>query len=508
MKKITIYPLLLLLQLGTIFTSCANFDEINTNPDTPTKATAPLLATSLILNITRTGGDKNFVYDDMLCKYIAWGEGLEAYQYNKLDKDYFSGYEILTNCTKMIEYATEQDKNAYEALAAFIKAYKLFYISMEVGDIPYSDALKGEEGNMKPRYDTQKNVMLSVLSDLEKSYLLFSSAKPFAGDPIFKGDIKLWKKTVTAFQLKVLMHLSKKESDTDLKPKERFAQLVKSGSLMTSNKDNFQLVYSDKASQVYPFHNTQTKHAGYTMISTTVIDVFKEYEDYRLFYYAKPAGAKIDSGIPANSWDAYIGVDPSEKFDNIKNYYSKNEYCALNNRYTNYPAGEPLIRLGYAEQNFILAEAVIRNWIQGDASVYYKKGIEASMNFIAENTPDDTLYHNGRKITKGVIDTYLNNSTIWLGADKNKNIEKIMTQLYLASFFQHPYDPYYNYRRTGYPLWPIDPNTNMNTDQKIIPLRWMYPQSEYSYNKENVEKAVARQFGGTDDFNKPMWIIQ
>lgn len=27
-----------------------------------------------------------------------------------------------------------------------MKAYKLFYKSLEVGDIPYSDALKGEEG--------------------------------------------------------------------------------------------------------------------------------------------------------------------------------------------------------------------------------------------------------------------------------------------------------------------------------------------------------------------------
>lgn len=379
---------------------------------------------------------------------------------------------------------------------------------MEVGDIPYSDALKGEEGNMKPRYDTQKEVMLSVLSDLEKSYFLFSLAKPFAGDPVFKGDINLWKKTVTAFQLKVLMHLSKKESDTDLKPKERFAAIVNTASLMTSNKDNFQLVYSDKASQVYPLHNTQTKHTGYAMISSTLIDVFKAYEDYRLFYYAKPAKIKTDSGFAADSWEAYTGVDPSEKFENIKNYFSQNNFCGLNNRYTNYPAGEPLIRLGYAEQNFILAEAAVRGWIPGDASLYYKKGIEASMNFIAEHTPDDIIYHNGRKITKEVIEEYLNNPKIQLGTNKDKNIEKIMTQLYITSFLQHPYDPYYNYRRTGYPLWPIDPDTNMNTDQKIIPLRWMYPQSEYSYNKENVEKAITRQFGGADDFNKPMWIIQ
>lgn len=43
--------------------------------------------------------------------------------------------------------ANEGDKDSYAALAKFMKAYKLFYKSLEVGDIPYSDALKGEEGS-------------------------------------------------------------------------------------------------------------------------------------------------------------------------------------------------------------------------------------------------------------------------------------------------------------------------------------------------------------------------
>lgn len=45
-----------------------------------------------------------------------------------------------------------------------------------------------------------------VLSDLERAYELFSSAKDFDGDPIPGGSISKWKKATTAFQLKVLMH--------------------------------------------------------------------------------------------------------------------------------------------------------------------------------------------------------------------------------------------------------------------------------------------------------------
>lgn len=82
--------------------------------------------------------------------------------------------------------------------------------------------------------------MLSILNDLDKAYESFSLAKNFVGDPILKGNVSKWKKTVTAFRLKVLINLSKKEADPDLKVKERFAQLVQSGTLMESNDDNFQ----------------------------------------------------------------------------------------------------------------------------------------------------------------------------------------------------------------------------------------------------------------------------
>ena len=73
---------------------------------------------------------------------------------------------------------------------------------------------------------------------------------------------------------------------------------------------------------------------------------------------------------------------------------------------------------------------------------------------------------------------------------------------------EYPIDPYYDYRRTGYPKLPINVETNQNPVHDKIPVRWMYPKSEYDYNAENVVDAVARQYGGVDDINKEMWILQ
>ena len=131
--------------------------------------------------------------------------------------------------------------------------------------------------------------------------------------------------------------------------------------------------------------------------------------------------------------DAYIGTDPSLPFEQIEKAYATEQYSGFNARYTDYPSGEPVVRLGYAEQNFILAEAAVRGWISGDASAYYKKAIRAHMEFIASNTPDEEVYHHGHPITEEAIAAFLETPAIQLSGEKEADIEKILTQRYLAS---------------------------------------------------------------------------
>jgi hypothetical protein len=51
-------------------------------------------------------------------------------------------------------------------------------------------------------------------------------------------------------------------------------------------------------------------------------------------------------------------------------------------------------------------------------------------------------------------------------------------------------------------------NTQGWAGYMTVPKRWQYPQSEYYYNPRNVKDAVAAQYGGDDDINKVMWLIQ
>lgn len=497
----------LLLSVMFCMTSCDKFDGINTNPDAPNSVTPEMLALGGIKSILSNSSGKNFLRCSMACKHIAWGELAEDYVYNAWGRTSLADYHTIINMQKMVDLASEEDYAAYFGLAKFVKAYTLFWSSMELGDIPYSDALKGVNGVIKPKYDTQKEVMCQVLDDLEDSYDYFSNANDFEGDPFMGGSVEKWKKIVSVFQLQVLMSLSKKTDDPDLRVKERFAQIVNTSVLMESNDDNFQLVYSDKAGQIYPFNDNM--YSLNPMVSSFLIDMMKDTQDYRLFYYAKPSKAKLDAGIAADSWDVFDGTDVTLDFSEHKDLYVSGKYSCVNDRYNYYRPGEPVIRLGYSQQNFILSEAVVRGWITGDASVYYKQGIKASMDFIVQYTPDETTYHQGRRITSDIINVFLEQPLIQLTGEMETDIEKIITQRYISSFMQYPWDAYYEYRRTGYPKLPINPETSLNTNAKDkIPVRWMYPSDEYSYNKENIEESVARQYGGNDEVNQLMWILK
>lgn len=491
---------------------CSNFDEINTNPDAPVTATPGMLATGQIKNAIGRSNNKSYFRDHMITKHVGWGESADKQeQYNVIGRKGFNVYTNLTNCLKMVELAADIDKDAYQGLALFLKAYELFDLSLTVGDIPYSEAFRSDKGITKPKYDTQKEVMRQILNELDDAYTHFSNAnRSFEGDFIYNGDPAKWKIATSAFQLKVLISLSKKESDADLDIRRRFADIVNTRPLMASNSDNFQIAYGTQSSQIYPVHRTKNNFTQYTVLSPTVIDSFKINNDYRLFYLAQPTQAKTAAGMTAGDWDAYDGVDPTLP-DNEFNYlFGSGNFSNLNPRFYEVETGQPSISVGYAEQNFILSEACLRGWITGNAQEYFTKGVEASIRFTVDFTPAG-YYPIERQMTDEWINGFLTSTPMQLSTapgDFEANLNKIITQKYLDRFMHDTWTSFYEYRRTGYPRIPINPATNLNTMSDRMPVRWMYDQREYDYNRDNVVEAVQRQYNGNDDVNEWMWLLK
>lgn len=499
----------IVLSLSMLF-SCSNFDEINNNPNATNQVSPSMLATGLLVGMTKQNFEYgSFIDHNFMSKHAITAELIRSVLYNEITRSDFGGYLDVTNANQMVISAAPEVRAPYEALACFIKAYKCFYMSLTFGDIPYSEAVNSETMIYTPKYDTQKEVMQGILKDLDKAAELFGKSQSFDGDPILNGDPAKWIKVVNAFKLKVLINLYLHDTEADLNIQSQFSELVNNRSLMESNADNFQLVYSDKGGQVYPYNDLYARSNGYCILSSNLVDSLKVLKDNRLFYFAEPSEYVLKQGSTSGDFDAYISIDPSLPFNEITKLYGEGKCCKLNQRYRdiNNPAGEPIMRIGYAEQCFNIAEGIVRGWMPGDAKEYYERGVRAAMSFVKEYTPD--VYVSGRPaITEEYIVDYLSNGRASFASDSETRLKQIFQQKYFIYFLQNPWDGYYEYRRVLYPVLPINPETNMNDVVDQLPKRWMYPQREYDENGGNLKIALERQFGGKDENNDLMWILK
>ncbi len=492
----------------------SSFDDLNTNPDATTQVRSSMLATGLLLDVVQ---EASYWKSDVFVKRMFWGEQIDDLQYNKLGNAGFGWIRQLTNAQKMVELAPEGQEDAYTGLFYYLKGWSFYKTTMNLGDIPYSQALDINQYRY-PVYDAQKDVFIGILNDLAKAEEFFAKAtRDFEGDPYYSGDVKQWRKATNVLRLKVLMSLQKRAEDTpELKVKETFAQIVSAGNIFESNDDNLQVVYMDKDDHKNPYHQTETRSINVFAGTTMLIDPLKEFEDYRLFYYLAPAQAMTDPEfvpkgnevLKPNDWRAYNGLDVAGVFDVEKAKIADNMHNRPNDVYRLDYVGVPCISLGYSNMNFILAEAAERGWISGSAKEYYEEGIRASFEFVRATVPAE--YYNGVEITDAYIDSYLqaDKTAYNTNGTETDRLKQIWLQNYLAGYFHMNGDAYYEYRRTKYPEWPINPDTNRNTDNTKIPMRYLYPTRENSYNKDEFLNALNRQWDGRDDTNHIMWLLK
>lgn len=110
----------------------------------------------------------------------------------------------------MGEEAERVNAPVYTALTKFFRAYYFYELTLRFGDIPYSQALKGEKEEIyTPEYDTQEDVFTGILQELkEADEILANDASVIDGDIIYNGNGNQWRKLINSFRLKVLMTLS------------------------------------------------------------------------------------------------------------------------------------------------------------------------------------------------------------------------------------------------------------------------------------------------------------
>ncbi len=477
-------------------TSCYNLDEINENPNNVSNTHPQLLLTNIEAEAFQVSGTSALYASRILVE----SSGENNSQYYRWDRASFSGYNILGELTKMIEEAERVEAPEYVAIGKFFRAYYFYDLAMVFGDVPYAEALKGESENLfTPVYDTQKNIFEGILLELsEANYILKTNTNIVEGDIIFKGNILRWRKLINSYRLKILISLSKKEGDESLNIKSEFASIVANEPIITSNEDNAQLVFLDAEGSRYSEFNSSGYGSGMYM-AQTFVELLKEREDPRLFIFCSQTKSAKESGKTIDDFDAYAGADALKPYGEINDLAAEGKLSKVNLRYSTDPTTEPHNILGFWEIEFILAEAAVRGWITEDAKIHYENGIRSSFSF----------YHNYAKgleeyVNAGVATTYLSGTMVDFdnAVSKKDKLEFIITQKYFTSFLQTGWRMYFDYLRTGVPNLPYESSATP-------PTRWMYPNSEYTDNTDNVSQAVQKQFGaGNDNIRELTWWLK
>ena len=508
MKKLII-PIAFLTAI--FFTGCEKtFNDLATNPNAPEEVPASLAMNKICADLYyHINGNSNDQRPWSECSKLAqmWCVnynyyGNQDYGWTTTNLDFGTLYDV----TKMEGEAVRtgaKPLNPYSALGKFFRAYFFVAMSNRVGDIPLTEALKANEKLFKPKYDTQKEVFIQALkwldeanSDLET--LIKANDVTLSGDFYFKNDMKKWRKVVNAYQLRLLIALSKRaDTEGDMQIKQKFASIISDPTkypLLNDMSDNLQYQYNSVQNK-YP---TNPDNFGFDAtrnnMSETHIKTMTDLKDPRVFVVAEPADSMLRKGFKATDFEAYVGASTGEGLDDMSAKANKGFYSFINLKryYAGYTA-EPAILIGYIEQCFNIAEAINRGWATGNAEDFYKKGISASVKFYG--------------IADAEITKYLDQTTVKYSGNNATGLNQILTQKYLGFFQNSGWEAFYNQRRTGVPTFRVGPG-NVNSNR--IPKRWQYPISERNNNGDNYKAALARQFGAADkdDVNMDMWLIK
>lgn len=461
MRKFQFYILSVLVLAG-----CRKFEPgININPNLPGIASNTQLIASAALYLPELSSSPQPQYN---AQYLSETQYPNLSLYSQVSFNFYNIYKgPLMNLEAVINSKTfdvnEGPAANQAAVARILKAYYMWHITDRWGDVPYSEALKGQE-NFTPKYDAQEFIYESLFRLLDSANTMIVAGN-ITNDIIYGGDVAKWKRLGNTIHLLMALRLSKVNPT---KGSAEFNKALAKG-IMTSNADN--LVFKhlpEAANQSYWYAQVFGLNRKWWALSETLVNKMKPVNDPRLPVYGNP-----------NTAGQYVGLQFG-RTDNL----GAADVSLLGNTIWKQDAAIYLVT--YAQALFARAEAAKLGWITGGdavAKTNYDLAIEQSVRQWNNNSIT------GLPAMMATPDVQY---------DPAKAIEQIATQRWIH-LFMHGYEAWAEYRRTGFPVLP-SPAQGI-----LVPRRQAYPTEEKFNNTNNYQEAIQRQFGGKDDLYQKVW---
>lgn len=447
MRQNIIKKIGLFLLLAVVISSCDKWidTDLNVSPNNPADVTMPLLLPSTQAAIAYTYGGDMTRYQGMWMQHLSGvdRQSFASERYGILDSDVNNLWNTLyggalKNLLVLQEKAEAQEAKHYLGVSKVMTAFAMMNISSVWGDVPFSEALRGET-ETKPSYDSQEMVYNAINTLLTEANTHFGESNP-AGvavpgndDLIYGGDIAQWTALAKTLKVRHALHLAKRNGMGPVR------DAINAGGLITA-ADDFQFNFGAASAEWNPRYQFDVER-GDIRVGEKIVDLMAATGDPRMAGYFRLHPDATDpefvgSGAgAANTLASYIG--PA--------YASQTS---------------PVFFMTYFELKFIEAEAFFGT-DNARAAAAYNDAVKASLAKHGVSDPD------------------------WEAANAAETAEtismaKIMEAKYIAMFLS--LETWTDWRRTGMPSLALPANAELAE----TPRRYIYPTDENLYNTDNV----------------------
>jgi hypothetical protein len=452
------------------------------------------------------------------------------------DGAWYANYTWLSNNLAAIIRKTKDDPELVnkKAIARIMKVWVNSQTTDIYGDMPYFEANKSpEESISSPKYDTQEEIYRDFFKELKEATAELDAGKESFGDAdlYYGGDVAKWRKFANSLRLRLALRV--RYVDAQLATENLNG--LQEADLITSRSDDAVIFTADDIEA--------HRNAGWNRIKNGTDPADRQqYVAHQLVGKAL-LDALVGTSSPSDPLDPRTKViADSATLDGTKlnpphapfgyraqpllgNVPVENKYpygsgsTSLFSLFWYVPVIEqPILRS--SEVYFALAEAALFNLRAGDASAYFKKGIEASVMEVK------SLYDNGKarmpellelvygpafdvesfmdykEMKQSEIDAFLASPATVLTGSNEEKLEQIINQKMIA-LYPNELEGWSEWRRTGYPRVLVAAN-EQSTLHGVSPRRKHYPNNEGLINSANYKAALDRM-GGTDDLLKRVW---